>query len=266
MKNIESITSLQNPQVKLWRGLNRSRAERVRSGLYLAEGEHMAGEALHEKKALALLVSQSAGDKYAALIAAAETLPIYQLADHVMAAVCDAKTPQGIVAVCAYPTVENAEALGGWLVALDGVQDPGNVGTIIRTMDAAGFTGLLMDEKTADPYAPKALRASMGGVFRIPAIRCDNLPERLAALARKGYAILAGDLHGQPFYDRPPTPKKLCVVIGNEGAGISPAVLEQATLRLKLPIPGKAESLNAAVAGSIMMYDLLREALVQKQS
>lgn len=92
------------------------------------------------------------------------------------------------------------------------------------------------------------------------------MPERLAALAREGYAILAGDLHGQPFYDRPPTPKKLCVVIGNEGAGISPAVLEQATLRLKLPIPGKAESLNAAVAGSIMMYDLLREALVQKQS
>ena len=85
------------------------------------------------------------------------------------------------------------------------------------------------------------------------------------ALAKAGYAVIAGDLHGQPFYDRPPMPDKVCVVIGNEGAGVSPAVLEKATLRLKLPIPGKAESLNAAVAGSIMMYDLLRETLGKRR-
>lgn len=261
----EIITSLQNPQVKLWRTLNRSRAERVKSGLYLAEGEHMAGEALQEEKALALLVSQQAEDKYAALIRAADTLPVYLLADYVMAAICDAKTPQGVAAVCAYPQDADVASLGHWLVALDGVQDPGNVGTIIRTMDAAGFTGLLMDEKTADPYAPKPLRASMGGVFRIPALRCESLPQQLDALAKAGYAVIAGDLHGQPFYDRPPAPDRVCVVIGNEGAGVSPAVLEKATLRLKLPIPGKAESLNAAVAGSIMMYDLLRETLGKRR-
>lgn len=259
--NAEIITSLQNPQVKLWRSLNRSRAERIGSGLYLAEGEHMAGEALQEHKALALLLSQHAEEKYSALAAAAERLPVYRLADHVMAAICDAKTPQGVAAVCAYPQEASDVQLGHWLVALDGVQDPGNVGTILRTMDAAGFTGLLMDDKTADPYAPKALRASMGGAFRIPTRRCESLPLQLDALVRDGFAILAGDLHGQPFYDRPPTPDKVCVIIGNEGAGISPAVLEKATLRLKLPIPGKAESLNAAVAGSIMMYDLLREKL-----
>lgn len=257
--NGESITSLQNPLVKCWRALNKSRAERVAHGLFLAEGEHMAAEAVRERKARALLIDSAARDKYDALAAATENLPHYYLASHVMAAVCDAKTPQGVVAVCPYPPSGSPDSLGDLMIALDGVQDPGNVGTILRTMDAAGFTGLLMDEKTADPYAPKALRASMGGVFRVPTARCGDLPGTLTKLSAAGYAIMAGDLRGEPFYHRPAVGKKVCVVIGNEGAGISPAVLEKATLRLRIPIVGGAESLNAAVAAAIMMYDLLRE-------
>lgn len=256
MKN-DLITSLQNPQVKAWRALNKSRAERLGQGLFLAEGEHMAGEAVKERKARALLLQEGAREKYAALLASAHDLPVYDLAPHVMAALCDAKTPQGVIAVCPYP--RDTQAAGDLLVALDGVQDPGNVGTILRTMDAAGYTGLLLDEKSADPYSPKALRASMGGVFRIPCRRCDDLPGALAQLAREGYDVIAGDLRGENMFHRPRAKKKLCVVIGNEGAGISPAVLAIATMRVKIPIPGGAESLNAAVAGAIMMYDLLRE-------
>lgn len=256
----EMISSLQNPLVKGWRALNKSRAERMQAGLFLAEGDHLAGEALKEGKALALLLAAECQEKYTHLLRAAQGLPVYLLSEHVMRAICDAKTPQGAAALCAYPR-EDAPLSGDWLVALDGVQDPGNVGTLLRTMDAAGFHGMLLDEKTADPYGPKALRASMGAVFRVPAARCGDLPGRLAQLAAQGYDILAGDLKGEPFYRRPPTKAKACIVIGNEGAGISPAVLETATRRVKLPMAGGAESLNAAVAGSIMMYDLLRERL-----
>ena len=259
----ESITSLQNPQVKIWRSLNASRAARVKHGLFLAEGEHMAGEALKENKARTLLLDAAVRDKYAALgdLASARGVLVALVSSHVMAALCDAKTPQGVAAVCDYPQDAPSDPPGDWLVALDGVQDPGNVGTVIRTMDAAGFSGLLLDEKTADPYSPKALRASMGGAFRIPAVRCADLPEALRRLSRDGYEIIAGDLHGQPFFQRPQARSKLCIVIGNEGQGISPAVLDTATLRLRLPIVGGAESLNAAVAAAVMMYDFLREKL-----
>ena len=255
------ITSLQNPQVKAWRALNKSRAERVKQGFFLAEGEHMAQEALKEKKARALLIDADAREKYSALVHENQGVLVHMLAGHVMAALSDAKAPQGVIALCDYPEEESHDMPGDLLVALDGVQDPGNVGTIIRTMDAAGFNGLLMDEKCADPYSPKALRASMGGVFRVPALRFHDLPGTLRHLANEGYEIIAGDLHGAPFYQRPKTKEKICIVIGNEGAGISPAVMQEATLRLKLPIVGGAESLNAAVAGAIMMYDFLRERL-----
>ena len=256
----EIITSLQNPQVKAWRALNKGRSQRLDQGRFLAEGEHMAQEAVKEKKARALLIDAAAREKYSALAQSAQGVSIYYLSSHVLEAICDAKTPQGIVAVCDLPE-NSGETSGNLLVALDGVQDPGNVGTILRTMDAAGFHCLLMDEKTADPYSPKALRASMGGVFRVPAMRCANLAETLGQLARDGYQILAGDLHGYPFFRRPALGDKVCIIIGNEGAGISAAVMEQATMRLKLPMVGGAESLNAAVAGAIMIYDVLRERL-----
>ena len=253
----EIITSLQNPQVKLWRGLNKSRAARVEAELFLAEGEHMAGEAVKENKARTLLIDSGVREKFSALADSAKGVSVFYLASHVMEALCDAKTPQGIVAVCDYPKA--AAVSGDLLVALDRVQDPGNVGTILRTMDAAGYDCLLMDEKTADPYAPKALRATMGAAFRIPAVRCADLPKTLHDLAENGYDIVAGDLHGEPFYQRRKAKDKLCIIIGNEGQGISPAVFAEATMRLKLPMPGRAESLNAAVAGAVMMYDFLRE-------
>ena len=93
----------------------------------------------------------------------------------------------------------------------------------------------------------------------MPAVLCDSLPDALEGLKNDGFDILAGDLRGEDFFSRRRTLGKVCIVIGNEGQGISPAVMEKATLRLKLPLPGGAESLNAAVAGGIMIYDVLRE-------
>lgn len=253
------ITSLQNAQVKAWRALKDSKG-RAAQRLFLAEGDHMAGEALKENFVKTLLVDESATERYAMHVNTAreKDVDICLMPEHVLASVCDARTPQGIVAVCRLP--ETKKALSGtekMLAALDGVQDPGNVGTILRTLDAAGFDAMLINNKTADPYAPKALRASMGAVFRIP-VYCAELPAVLSSLAQT-HDLYAGALDGGPFFDRKRTKQGVCVIIGNEGQGISQAVYAVPGLeKVKLPMVGGAESLNASVAAGIMIYDVVR--------
>lgn len=257
--NAEIITSLQNPLIKKWRLLNKSRSARIEQGFFLAEGEHMTQEAISSGYADTIIVSQSAQQKYRALLLSG--LPVNILADHVFESLCDAKTPQGILALCKLPNSKSLENLKNRIICLNAVQDPGNVGTILRTMDAAGFTGLLIDDKTADPFSPKVLRSSMGSIFRIPVFTSSDLLSSLSQLQNSSFEIIAGDLHGEPFYNERPVAEKTCIIIGNEGAGISPEVKEKATLRLKLPMVGGAESLNAAVAAAVMMYDDLRKRL-----
>ncbi len=241
-------------EVKRWRAL-KTRAQRAEQGVFLVEGEHMAAEALRMGRASALLVQEDRADRFAALTA--PEVPCYLLSAVQMAQVADSKTPQGIAALCAMPQTPGIADLGPRIVALNGVQDPGNVGTILRTMDAAGFTGLLTDAETADAFSPKALSASMGSIFRITVHVTHDLPLVLDTL--RGFDIIAGDLRGEPFYERRPTAPNVCLLIGSEGSGLSKDVLSRAGVRLKLPMAGGAESLNAAVAASIMMYDLLRE-------
>ena len=253
------ITSLQNQQVKAWRALKEAKG-RAAQRLFWAEGDHLTGEALKENAACALLVAEEAAEHYAAHVAAARQkgLEIYYLAGHVMDTLSDARSPQGVAALCPLPDRKTLpERPGLLLAALDGVQDPGNVGTVLRTLDAAGFDGLLIDSRTADPYGPKALRASMGAAFRVPVWPCD-LPAALARLSPT-HDLYAGALDGAPFFDRCRGHAGVCVIIGNEGAGISPAVYAVPGIqKVKLPMRGGAESLNASVAGAIMIYDIVR--------
>ncbi len=150
------------------------------------------------------------------------------------------------------------EKLPERIVALDGVQDPGNLGTIWRTADAAGFQALLLGAGGADPLSPKVQRAAMGSGFRVPFCHAPELAESLIALRKRGYRVFASDLSGADFYARPDAGEKFVLVIGNEARGISDAVREAADCRVKLPMRGGAESLNAAVAAGIMMYELMR--------
>ena len=141
----------------------------------------------------------------------------------------------------------------GFIVALDDVQDPQNIGTIIRTADAAGAACVVLSAGSADPYSPKAVRASMGSIFHIPVIAVP-LPPYLNTLLPLGYQIAGAHLDGQTEYTL--DPEKTCLVIGNESRGLSVAVLELTTQRIKIPMFGKAESLNAAVAAGILMYKI----------
>ena len=248
---METLSSLKNPRVLSWRSLKEKKG-RDAENAFLVEGTRMVQEALQSVfPVLSLLLREGFTPPYAL----PGDIPVYILAEHVFQAVCDTKTPQGIAAVLAR---RSAPAEGPRLLALDGVQDPGNVGTIIRTADAAGFDGVLLSRQCADLFSPKVLRATMGSVFRLGFSFPESLPEALTNYKNRGYSVLSSQLDGTPFYDRQGVAPAFVLVIGNEGSGVSEAVKACATHRLRLPMRGGAESLNAAVAAGIMMYDLTR--------
>ena len=249
---MEHITSLKNPRVLQWKSL-KDRKGRRETGCFLAEGRKMVEEALASGFPVeALLVD----DKRAGEFSLPGGVPAFALPDHVLAAVCDTKTPQGIAAVV---RMESGKPLGSRVVALDGVQDPGNVGTIIRTADAAGLDGVILSAQCADVFSPKTLRATMGSVFRMPLVVTDDLPGYLRSLRETGYSVISSQLDGEPFYQRSGVGERFCLIIGNEGNGVSDEVKAEATHKVALPMRGGAESLNAAIAAGIMMYDLMRE-------
>ena len=256
---MQTITSAKNGVVRELRALG-DRSGREAAGRILVEGEVMIREALNCGLAIhdALAVSRCA--EFARTLEAAGAR-VYEVPDRILDAVCPTRTPQGVCASFTPPEPAQLSALPDRVVALDGVQDPGNVGTIWRTADAAGFQAILFGPGCADAMSPKVLRAAMGSGFRLPYARTDDLPGALDALRAKGYALIASDLRGEDFYRRADPGSRYALVIGSEAHGISPEVRALATMRVRLPMRGGAESLNAAVAAGILMYDLTRDVL-----
>ena len=248
---METITSLKNPKVQAWKSLN-SKKGREEQHAFLVESPKMVQEALASGlKVNAVLLREDLAGNFDLPAG----IPAFVLPGHVFNSISETKTPQGVAAVL---DLETKPAAGPRLLALDGVQDPGNVGTIIRTADAAGFSGILFSRECADLFSPKVLRATMGSVFRLGFSFPPSLPESLEALKKKGYSVLSSQLDGEPFYERSQIAPSFVLIIGNEGNGVSDEVKAVATHRLCLPMRGGAESLNAAVAAGIMMYDLTR--------
>ena len=252
---MENITSAKNPVIRQLKSLNQ-RKGREEAGQFLVEGEVMIREALKCGLSMGtLLADEDHADTAAALAAEA---PAYVAPRGLLEAVCDTRTPQGVCAAFDLPWPLPIDRAPARIVALDGVQDPGNVGTIWRTADAAGFEAILLGAHCADPLSPKVQRAAMGSGFRVPFMQTEDLPGTLADLRRRGWSVAASDLHGEDFYDRPPLGERFVLVIGSEAHGISDAVRSGATALVKLPMHGGAESLNAAVAAGIMMYEMMR--------
>ena len=259
---IERITSLKNPRVLAWRSLKEPKGRKAHEA-FLVEGRRMVEEALNSSFPVqAVLIRDSAADSEA--LAALENrltesghpdMPVFLLPDQVLSAVCDTRTPQGSAAMMG---IRSRPLSGLKLIALDGLQDPGNVGTILRTADAAGFDGAVLSPSCADVFSPKVLRATMGSIFRVGLAFPADFPAFLLHLRDEGYSLLSSQLDGDPFYDRRGVGDRLVLVVGNEGNGVSEEVRRLATHRLRLPMRGGAESLNAAVAAGIMMYELMR--------
>ncbi|MGN1370221.1 MAG: TrmH family RNA methyltransferase [Aristaeellaceae bacterium] len=249
---MEHITSLKNPKVTAWKSL-KERKGRKETGCFLVEGRKMTEEALASAFPVeAVLVDTDRIDEFSI----PKSVPVYAMPAHVLSAVCDTKTPQGIAAVVRMAEVPLS---GKRLVAMDGVQDPGNVGTIVRTADAAGFDGVLLSAQCADVFSPKVLRATMGSIFRMGIRVTEDLPGLLRQMVAQGASVLSSQLDGMPFYQMGQVVPPLVLVIGSEGNGVTEEVKAVATHRVKLPMRGGAESLNAAVAAGIMMYELTRE-------
>ena len=257
MNDMEHITSAKNPVVKGLRSL-RDRKGREASGRFLVEGEVMLREALKCGLTVRDALMEEGFEALAGDLEAAGAR-VFIAPRSLLETACDTRTPQGACASFDMPAPLPLSNAPDRIVALDGTQDPGNVGTIWRTADAAGFDGLLFGAGCADPLSPKVQRAAMGSGFRVPFMLSDDLPAAIAELKGRGWTVIASDLRGGDFYSHPDPGKRFVLVIGSEAHGISDATRAAADVLVKLPMRGGAESLNAAVAAGIMMYELMRE-------
>lgn len=246
------ITSTKNEFIKKIKSL-KTKKGRAKHSSFLVEGVKCVDELISHRPDLldCIIASEDIPSTFASTAENAGA-KVYIVKEHVLAAVSDFKTAQGVVAVAKFPN--NASSKDGFILALDDVSDPQNVGTMIRTADAAGCTGIVLSTKSADYLSPKSVRASMGSVFHLPIFIIDDLHSYLSNLIIDGYRVAAADMHGTADYSY--DWQKTCLVIGNEARGVSDKTLEICTDKISIPMYGKAESLNAAVAAGILIYKI----------
>ncbi len=237
--------SKQNPLIKKIASLKDKKGRRE-EGLFVVEGVKMVLEALkYNQNVLYVVVLE--GCVFNFDFANAQVITVSK---NVFEYLSDEKSPQGILAVLKLPN-NQLKAPSDSALLLDGVSDPGNLGTIIRTAAACGYKDLYLID-CVDAYSPKTVRASMSGIYFTNIYKCTY---NQAFSALSGYDILVGDLKGENLFNYKPQ-NKFCIAVGNEANGISDTVKEKATKTLTIPMNEKSESLNVAVAASIMMYNL----------
>ncbi|MBM7660598.1 TrmH family RNA methyltransferase [Bacillus mesophilus] len=248
MKRIESK---KNPQVKQWKKLQ-TKKERDKTGLFLIEGVHLVEEALKYKGNISeVLFTESFQMPHHWNL---DEVEVYIVAEEVLNEIGDTETPQGVAAICRKPSID-LERTTNSVLLIDAVQDPGNLGTLIRTADAAGVDQIVIGEGTVDIYNSKVLRASQGSIFHIP-ISKGNLYERILQLRDSGHTIFGTSLdQAEPFQNIKHT-GPFSLIVGNEGRGVQQELLSLTHQNLYIPIHGKAESLNVTVAAGILLYYL----------
>lgn len=184
------------------------------------------------------------------------------VADNVFKSVSDTQTPQGILCVIKKPEYELEELLKGeqtHLLILESIQDPGNLGTMVRTGEGAGITGVIMNQTTVDLFNPKTIRSTMGSIYRVPFFITKDLPGTVLSLKEQQVNVYAAHLKGTLSYDEPDYKKKTAFLIGNEGNGLSDEIADLADTYIKIPMQGQVESLNAAISASLLMYETGRQ-------
>lgn len=274
------ITSTSNEKIKYMEKLRKSASFRREEGLFPVEGIRMVREIPKDRLA-ALYYTEKAYEKYGA-----EGCEIELVSDACMKKMSDTDTPQGVLAAvrtvdyslddiltsktnlsdktkndksetAAITQKENAYSTP-FLLVLEKLQDPGNLGTIIRTAEAAGVTGIMISRDSADIYNPKTIRSTMGALFRMRIYISDDLVRDMAELKKKGIVIYAMHLDGEEFYDKD-FRKPSAFLIGNEGNGLSDELSSVADEKMRIPMLGKVESLNAAISASVVSYEVLRQ-------
>lgn len=250
------VTSASNAKFKYIKSLS-AKKERMKHGEYTVEGKKSVSDAAASgRKISAIAVSERFF--YGESFDYPENVPLIKISDGIFDRLCDTTAPQGIIAVIQMekngdfvPDLKKA------YVYCDGINDPGNLGTIIRTADAAGFGGVILSEGSVDLYSPKTVRSSMGSFFNIDVIT-GKRAEDLKRYAEMGFKLVGGALNENTVdYREIDMKAPVIIVVGNEANGISDEILQLCTC-VKIPIEGKAESLNVSVAAGILMYEVVR--------
>ena len=256
------ISSTANPHIKQTTALVKKARYRKETGLFVVEGPKMFGE-LPADRIRQVFVTESFL-KDPAYKNMPDHIPDMEVVtEDVMKAMSDTQTPQGILAVVRqyrYSMADLKNTPGrSLLMILETIQDPGKLGTILRAGEGAGITGVIMDQNTADIYNPKVIRSTMGSIFRVPFLYTDDLPETLQVLKSQGIRLFAAHLDGEGAYDQEVYRKDTGFRIGTESRGLSHETAVLADRLINIPMAGQEESLNAAIASSILMFEAARQ-------
>lgn len=282
------ISSTANSKVKQVVAWQTKAKERKKDGVFIVEGLRMFEEApltwisqvYVSSKCLAGLQAGTS-DRDQTILNRLKEISFEEVTDDVFAKMSDTQTPQGILSVLHRPTYSLEHILGKkvsegqesqsdkekacpLIMILEDLQDPGNLGTILRTGEGAGISGVIMSRDTVDIFNPKVIRATMGSIYRMPFVYVDDLKEVLETLHIEGIQTYAAHLQGENYYDAFDFKQGTAFLIGNEGNGLKKETADQAKRYLKIPMEGKVESLNAAIAASLLMYEAHRQRMQLK--
>jgi len=251
------ITSAQNPKLKLVRALFGRPKERREANAFVIEGIRLIEEAVTAGWTFQFALysdglSERGQDLLKVLIA--HRIDVEEVAGDLLQKVSDTETPQGILAVLEFSSLK-IPASPNFILIPDQVRDPGNLGTLIRTAAAAGVQAIFLPDETADAFAPKVVRAGMGAHFRLPihVLTWDQIRE-----STKDLQVYLADMEGKPFWETD-LRKPLALIVGGEAEGASEEARKLATQKISIPMAGNVESLNAGVAGSVLMFELVRQ-------
>lgn len=259
---LQYIQSKNNELLKQIRKL-KEKKYRDKNNMFIVEGIRFVEEAIKSCFIIKyIFISEEINDNHRVrdmLNNVDSQVKLYSVSSDILKTLCNTENPQGIIAI-----VENRNIIlkdeEGFLIFVDKVQDPGNMGTIIRTAHAAGALGIILRKGTVDVFNEKTLRSTMGSIFHVPIIYDKDI-EYLNELKNKDYRIISSYLQtDKNFYDLN-LKQKVVLVVGNEGNGISDEVIDISDELVRLPMPGNAESLNVAVCAGIMMYEVVRQIL-----
>ena len=254
------ITSTGNKRVKELAQLVKKAKERRIQGVFVVEGKKMYKEAptdwVREVYVSDSFLKEPENQK---LVASCN----YEvLADHVFSSVSDTITPQGILSVVAMPHYEEKlffSCDNGMYLVLESIQDPGNLGTMFRTAEGAGVSGIIMNKETVDLFYPKTIRSTMGSIYRVPFLITDDLKKILSDMKKRSIISYAAHLKGEKAYDAFDYAMSCAFVIGNEGNGLSKEIADMTDTYIRIPMQGKVESLNAAIAAWVLMFEAARQ-------
>ena len=262
---MQKIESRENRKFK-WLNSLRIKKNRDREGVFVAEGLRLIREIPGDQRVKCFAASES--------FAAAQDLSAYEkqaelilLPDGMFASICDTEHPQGILAVCEKLDWSMDVVFAGqnpFFLFAEELNDPGNLGTVIRTADACGVDAVFLSGGSVDLYNPKVLRATMGSLFHVPVFQGVDLAELSAKLHRQGVPLYAAHLQGDCFPYALDLRESCAFLIGNEARGLSERASALCSRLVKIPMTGQAESLNASIAAGVLMYEVVRQRLAEK--